>query len=290
MLIDHLEKIKHFLGVVRYGSIRKYSLKENISQSAVSKSMQILEGSLDTSLFIRKRTGIELTQAGTELLKFGESLNLMITKTEESLYIKSSLVLGGDLKIGSYHSISIYFMPRLLKFIKENQSKLKINLTSGLSKDLISNVESEDLDLCISVNPKTTRTLEHIPLYEDYYSFYQHVNLDDTKDIYTYIEARDAKNITVDKHITSLKKIYNIVSCGDFETAKAMAKEKLGLALLPNWVAFPLVENGIIQKVKLKSLPLNFGKHHIGLSYKKKNSGNPAIKWVSEQTKLMLGV
>ncbi len=290
MLIDHLEKIKHFLGVVRYGSIRKYAIKENISQSAVSKSMQILESSLDTSLFVRKRTGIELTQAGTELLKFGESLNQMINKTEESILERSSLVLGGALTIGSYHSISIYFMPKLLRFIKENQSELKIKLSSGLSKNLISEVQSDKLDLCISVNPKPSKHLEHIHLYEDYYSFYQHVNLADSKDIYTYTEALDASGVTVDEYLNPIKKLHNIVSCGDFETAKAMAKEKLGIALLPNWVAFPLVEDGTIQKMKLKPLPLNFGKHHIGLSYKKKNSSNPAIKWVSEQTKIMLGV
>lgn len=181
-------------------------------------------------------------------------------------------------------------MPKLLKFIKENQSKLKIELTSDLSKDLITKVNSEKIDLCISVNPKPSRSLEHIFLYEDYYSFYKHVSLSDSKDIYTYTEAIDSSGITIDEHITPIKKSHNIVSCGDFETAKAMAKAKLGLALLPNWVAAPLVEEGIMQKVNIKSLPLNFGKHSIALSYKKKNSENPSVKWVSEQTKIMLGV
>lgn len=290
MLIDHLEKIKHFLGAARYGSIRKYAIKENISQSAVSKSIQILESALDSSLFVRKRTGIELTQAGVKLLKFGEDLNKMISKTEEELYKQDSLVLGGALKIGSYQSISIYFMPRLLKFIKENQPELKIELISDLSKDLIKNTTSGKLDLCISVNPKKSKDLEHIALYEDYYSIYKHVNLESSKDIYTYLEATDANSISVAEHLKPLRNSHKLISCGDFETAKAMALEKVGLALLPNWVASPLVESKTLQKVKVSQLPLNFGEHYVSLSYKKSNAKDPSIRWVAEQTRIMLGI
>lgn len=290
MLIDHLEKIKHFQGVVRYGSIRKYAVKENISQSAVSKSMQILESALDTSLFVRKRTGIELTQAGVEVLKFGESLNKMISETEGKIQERSSLILGGALKMGSYQSISIYFMPKLIKFIKENQEHLKISFTSDSSKNLIKKVKADELDLCISVNPNDKNGLDNILLYEDYYSVFKHIGAEKTEEIYTYLEAQDVNGKTVTEHVSGLTNDYRFISCGDFETAKAMVKEKLGYALLPNWVAQPLVDNGTIEKIKLKKLPLNFGEHKIGLSYKKNRASDDSIIWVAEQTKIMLGI
>jgi DNA-binding transcriptional LysR family regulator len=290
MLIDHLEKIKHFQGVVRYGSIRKYAIKENISQSAVSKSMQILETALDTPLFVRKRTGVELTQAGSEILKFSEDLTKMISETEMSIQSKSSVVLGGTLKMGSYQSISIYFMPKLLKFIKENQKNLKLDLYSDSSTNLIKKVKSKDFDLCISVNPNDSNGLENVVLYEDYYSFFKHKGAESSKDIYTYMLAQDAKGISVSDHVKPISNIYNFVSCSDFETAKAMLKEKLGYALLPTWVAQPLLDSGEIEQVKLSKMPASFGEHYIGLSYKKSRSSDQAIAWLSEQIKIMMGV
>lgn len=290
MLSDHLEKIKHFLGVARYGSIRKYAIKENISQSAVSKSMQILESALDTPLLVRKRTGVELTQAGAELLNFGDKLNLIISETENNLQKKAELALGGALTIGSYQSIAIYFMPKLLKFIKENQSNLKIKLTNDLSKNLIKAVKDGEIDLCISVNPKPHKSLEHLSLYEDYYSVYKNISMESSNEIYTYLDARDADGISVAEHLAPIETEFSFVSSGDFETAKAMMNAKLGYALLPNWVASPLVENGSAQKVKLKKLPLNFGEHEVALSFKASRSKEPAIEWVSEQTRIMLGI
>ncbi len=127
-------------------------------------------------------------------------------------------------------------------------------------------------------------------MYEDYYSIYKSSGVKESKEIYTYLEAMDENAKTVEDHLKPIDHEYSLFSCGDFETAKAMMQEKLGYALLPNWVAEPLVKNGDVQKIKLSKLPLSFGQHKVSLSFKTSKKNDSAIKWVSEQTKIMLGI
>jgi DNA-binding transcriptional LysR family regulator len=290
MLFDHLEKIKHFMGVTRYKSIRKYSIKENISQSAVSKSIQVLEDSLNTKLFIRKQTGVELTQAGLSVLKFSEELKKLIDSTENQIREKTGVKFSGSVKIGSYQSISIYFTPKLVKYIHKSHPELEVNIISDSSVELIKMLKKGEIDLAISVNPKPQAGLRHIFLYKDFYSFFQSPHLEYKKKVYTYLEAQDENKKSVDSHVTKLKKDYQFLSCGDFETAMAMAKEELGLAILPDWVAKQDVDSGRLHRVQIKGFPQSFGPHNIYLSYRKSDEKNNSINWISEQVKLMLGV
>lgn len=290
MLIDHLEKIKHFMGVTRYKSIRKYSIKENISQSAVSKSVQVLEDALKTKLFIRKQSGVELTQAGLSLLKFSDELKKLIDSTENQIKEKTGIKFSGSVKIGSYQSISIYFTPKLVKYIHRSHPDLEVNIISDSSRELIKMLKKGGIDLAISVNPKPQTGLTHVFLYKDFYSFFQSPHLEYKKKVYTYLEAQDENKKTVEEHVAKLKKDFQFLSCGDFETAMAMAKEELGFAILPDWVAKQDVDSGRLERIKVKGFPQSFGPHNIYLSYRKSDEKNSSINWISEQVKLMLGV
>jgi LysR family transcriptional regulator of abg operon len=74
MLIDHLEKLRHFVGVVRANSIRGYAIQHNLSQPAISKSIQILEATLESGILVRDRNGVQLTQSGKRLYEWAEKL------------------------------------------------------------------------------------------------------------------------------------------------------------------------------------------------------------------------
>jgi len=278
------------MGVTRYKSIRKYSIKENISQSAVSKSIQILEDALNTKLFIRKQSGVELTQAGLSLLNFGDDMKKLIDSTENKIKEKTGIKFSGSVKIGSYQSISIYFTPKLVKYIYKSHPDLEVNIISDSSKELIRMLKKGEIDLAISVNPKPQTGLKNVFLYKDFYSFFQSPRLENNKKVYTFLEAQDEDKKTIETHVQKLNKDYKFLSCGDFETAMAMAKEELGLAILPDWVAKQDVDSGRLSRVKIKGHPQSFGPHNIYLSYRRSDESNSSINWISEQVKLMLGV
>ena len=65
----NLELYKVFYYVAKNGNITQAANELMVSQPAVSKSIKTLEDQINTPLFIRKRDGVQLTDAGSTLYK-----------------------------------------------------------------------------------------------------------------------------------------------------------------------------------------------------------------------------
>lgn len=107
-------KYKIFLCVVEMGSFTKAGEVLNLTQSAISHAISGLEHELGLTLLIRGRSGIRLTNNGERLMKrFRE-----IVQMDEKLYQEVALIKGleiGTVKIGTFSSVSIHWLPRILK-------------------------------------------------------------------------------------------------------------------------------------------------------------------------------
>jgi len=69
-----LEKIKIFAVVAESGSFKKAADRLYVSHSTVSRSVSALERELGTFLFKRDCRGVQMTEAGRELLRGGTRL------------------------------------------------------------------------------------------------------------------------------------------------------------------------------------------------------------------------
>ena len=65
----NLELYKVFYYVAKNESVSRAANELLISQPAISKSIKTLEEQINTNLFIRKRDGVELTEAGETIYK-----------------------------------------------------------------------------------------------------------------------------------------------------------------------------------------------------------------------------
>ena len=63
-----------FLEIVKTGSFVRAAANLNITQTAVSARIRVLEEQLDRQLFIRNKAGARLTQAGDQFLRYATSL------------------------------------------------------------------------------------------------------------------------------------------------------------------------------------------------------------------------
>src|SRR5215472_1713166 len=69
-----LDQIEAFVAIARNGGFTRAATALHLSQPAVSRRLQMLEGELGAPLFERVRTGIVLTEAGRELLPYAEGM------------------------------------------------------------------------------------------------------------------------------------------------------------------------------------------------------------------------
>src|SRR3546814_18703107 len=71
---DPLRKVNHVIEIARQGGFAKAAATLNITQSALTRSVQILEDHLGIQVFERGPRGIRLTREGEEVIEGGTRL------------------------------------------------------------------------------------------------------------------------------------------------------------------------------------------------------------------------
>ena len=91
-----LEQLKCLLDIAHTGSITNTAQRLFISQQAVSKSIKQLERELGLELLIRTKTGVTLTDAGEEVVRYAENMLLegekLLARVEELKHINKKRV------------------------------------------------------------------------------------------------------------------------------------------------------------------------------------------------------
>mgnify|MGYP001575450347 FL=1 len=108
------------------GNFTKASEKLAITQSALSQRIKNLEDDLSVSLFIRSRSGIKLTEAGSELLRYCQRKTAMESETVQNMLNPLNTELNGTIRIGGYSSVMrSAILPALAPLVEKN-SAIKI--------------------------------------------------------------------------------------------------------------------------------------------------------------------
>ena len=113
-----IRKWNVFLAVVDSGSFTKAGEELGYTQSGITQMMKSLEKEVGFPLFHKGRHGAVLTKEGSSLLP--DIRNLLAA--DESLNQAISFLQGakkGTLKIGTYASCSIHWIPRIIRTFRE---------------------------------------------------------------------------------------------------------------------------------------------------------------------------
>lgn len=189
----NLNLYKVFYDVAKYGSFSKAAEFTYTTQSAISKSIQKLEESLNTKLFFRNPRGVELTEKGKQLLYYIEKSfgNLL---TAERVMLETENLERGKLTIGlpSYIS-SFFFFDKIIDF-HNKYPNIEITLINGSHAYLLDLLDKHQIDFMIYSNIDiSNKDLSVVKLYPVKYSF---VCRKDKFDKYKNIkEIKDLENI-----------------------------------------------------------------------------------------------
>lgn len=147
---DNLTKYKIFLSVAENKSISKAASLLYISQPAVSIAIKKLEENLNTTLFIRKSKGVELTEKGRLLYDSAKKALMMLSDTEKSFRFPFNT---GSLRIASSNILcKHYLIPYLKEFLYlYPNTNVRITCTSSLQAYLM--MEECSIDLALVAKP-----------------------------------------------------------------------------------------------------------------------------------------
>ncbi len=160
--MDNLNQLRTFMAVYRTGSITKAAGVVNLTQPAITKQLQLLEGSVRHLLFTRVPRGVVPTPAAHEFARrIGPHLDAL--ETLASTMRLGSMALQGTVFIGGPAEFLGAKLTPALAAMNDQQIQVRIRL--GDPEILASDLESGALDLAIFTVRKSSPTLEVKPLY-----------------------------------------------------------------------------------------------------------------------------
>ena len=132
----NLELYRTFYYVAKNENISRAANELSISQPAVSKAIKTLEEQLNTDLFIRKRDGMELTEAGETFYKKIKEAMELISSAENDLKVITSMETG-NINIGASKTILHEFLMPYIKGFHEKYPNVNIRIFTDGINDII---------------------------------------------------------------------------------------------------------------------------------------------------------
>jgi len=141
-----ISQVETFLAVATFGGFHRAAEALRVSQPAVSSRIKALEESLGVMLFVRSRNTLTLSTAGRVLRPYAEQLLKTASVARQAVH---ELQPGSDtpLQIAAGLSISVYFLPDVLKRFQQAFPRLNISIRPGHSKEVLEMVLNEEAEI-----------------------------------------------------------------------------------------------------------------------------------------------
>lgn len=159
------QRIKILLAAIDNGSLTKAGQLYGYTQSALTQMMQTLEEEVGFPLLIKSNRGVEPTSE-TQLLM--PTLRKIVS-LEERLEQEMAEIRGihrGTIRIGSFVSTSIHWIPKVLEYYQNNYPEVVFHIEEFGRDELIQGLIDGTLDIALMSKPESS-AIEFIPIIED---------------------------------------------------------------------------------------------------------------------------
>jgi LysR family hydrogen peroxide-inducible transcriptional activator len=137
-----------------------------VSQPALSMQIKELEEELQVSLVERRKSGVELTEQGEEIVRRARTILASVRDLRD--YAKhQEKVLSGTLRLGAIPSIAPYLLPEALPELQRRFPELNLQLRETITETLVRELIGGDLDLILIALPIEDPEIETAYLFDD---------------------------------------------------------------------------------------------------------------------------
>lgn len=268
-------KVRLFLLVEKYKNFSAIANEFSYTPSAISHMADALENELDVKLFNRTNKGVSLTNEGKRLY----NSFLLLSKAEEKLFDEAAAITDKKshlLRIGTYSSISLHFLPGVLQSFKKEYPTVKTVIS--VDDYMHDWIEKGIVDVILA--DQLIKNDNWLPLLEDEYVAvvpeckFKTQNEINVSELYSHTFIKpDEENL---KNYIDYSKFGDIIEVNSIENHSLiyMVKENLGVTILPE-----LSIKSMPQGVKALKLTPKISRT-IGIIYDKKQSSWACEKFI----------
>jgi LysR family nitrogen assimilation transcriptional regulator len=142
------KQLHYFITIATEGTFTKASAKLRVAQPALSRQIALLEDELGTTLLVRHRRGVGLTDAGAALLDRAKPVLLSLDRIQSEIRDYSAEPTGA-LRIGCTPTLTSPLVVQPTRRILERFPNVGIQIQEGVSHQLCRAVLSDELDAAI---------------------------------------------------------------------------------------------------------------------------------------------
>lgn len=160
-----LIKYRAFVHVVEQGSLTRAAAIMGYSQPGISKMIETLEDELNTSLFIRNSSSLELTENGKQIYVYCKDIVKRENEMMNAINAMNGL-LTGNIRIGAQNSIIMNFVPSVIKAYTNAHPFIQMHLDEMCNYDIVDKLKDDTIDIGFT-SQFDTRGITFIPLFQD---------------------------------------------------------------------------------------------------------------------------
>lgn len=139
-------KVRALLAAVDLGSISKAAEALGYTQSGVTHMMRSLEEDAGFPLLLRGNRGVTFTPDGERLAPLFRELSKAADRLEQEMALTRG-VERGIVRIGTYSSISLHWMPQILEEFQKRYPNIEVELLEGNGQEIEDWLASGRIDI-----------------------------------------------------------------------------------------------------------------------------------------------
>lgn len=145
--MEHVQwpHIQSFLAIARHKSLSAAAVALGSSQPTLGRHLRSLESELDLRLFDRTSSGLELTEAGLDLLSHADAMSKAASDFELAASGRSDRI-SGSVCITASMAFSSQFLPSILTKLRDQEPDLEIEL---IASDESGNLLLREADIAV---------------------------------------------------------------------------------------------------------------------------------------------
>jgi len=166
-MIQSILELRHLRTLVALrdaGSLTRAAELLNLTQSALSQQVRLLEDRYDTPLFERKSTPLGFTATGARLLELADDVLPRVDTAERDI-ARLAAGVAGELRIAvECHTCFDWLMPAMDAF-RSRWPEVELDIVSGFHPDPVALLHQGRADLAIVSEPEDDTGIVHHPLF-----------------------------------------------------------------------------------------------------------------------------
>lgn len=264
--LPSIENLQCFIAAAEQLHFRRAAEQVFLTPAAFSQRIKQLEDQLGHALFERSTRQVRLTQAGMRLLPQARSAvraSLRCVEELESQGARTPI----RLTLGTRFELGLSWVVPALTELPDSLSHLDVHLYFGSGEDILDRLERRTIDAVITSAPQAHGAWTSTFLHKEEYVFVGATSLLQRSPLERVEHATRHTLLDINMELPLMRYVHSVLprpmrfahvrACGAGGAILELALAGLGVAVLPLYMAAPMLERGRLQRIMPELSPLS---------------------------------